>query len=252
MKFNVGKLLFFDIETVSQYKDLYDMPDRQLKMWESYYDSFRKKVTDASKLPNVPSDDIQSTPTGLKVPAEYIKNTHKEVYRQTAAFYPEFGKVACVSMGFVTKEGEIRYESFYGEDEVTILKETKKVFDKVEPMGFELCGQSIKIFDIPFLGKRFFINGINPPKLFPMYNTKPWELKVLDTKDVWQFGNNWSLGSLDLMCTVLDIDSPKNGEVKGDNVTTNYWGGNHEEIKEYCEKDVKALIDIIQKLNNLK
>lgn len=236
MKFNVGKLLFFDIETVSQYKDLFDMPDRQLKMWESYYDSFRKKVTDESKI-----DPIMGE-----------KDIKREVYRQTAAFYPEFGKVACVSMGFVTKEGEIRYESFYGEDEVTILKETKKVFDKVEPMGFELCGQSVKIFDIPFLGKRFFINGINPPKLFPMYNTKPWELKVLDTKDIWQFGNNWSLSSLDLICTVLDIDSPKNGEIKGDNVTTNYWGGNHEEIKEYCEKDVKALIDIIQKLNKLK
>ncbi len=54
------------------------------------------------------------------------------------------------------------------------------------------------------------------------------------------------------MCTVLDIDSPKNGDVKGDNVTTNYWAGNHEEIKEYCEKDVKALVDIITKLNNLK
>lgn len=236
MKFNVGKLLFFDIETVSQYKDLFDMPDRQLKMWESYYDSFRKKVTDESKI-----DPIMGE-----------KDIKREVYRQTAAFYPEFGKVACVSMGFVTKEGEIRYESFYGEDEVTILKETKKVFDKVEPLGFELCGQSVKIFDIPFLGKRFFINGINPPKLFPMYNTKPWELKVLDTKDIWQFGNNWSLSSLDLICTVLDIDSPKNGEIKGDNVTTNYWGGNHEEIKEYCEKDVKALIDIIQKLNKLK
>ena len=51
MQFKVDKLLFFDIESVSQYKDLFDMPDRQLNMWESYYDSFRKKVTDESKMP---------------------------------------------------------------------------------------------------------------------------------------------------------------------------------------------------------
>ena len=108
------------------------------------------------------------------------------------------------------------------------------------------------MFDIPFLGKRYFINDLKPPRLFPTHETKPWDLRVVDTKDVWQFGNNWSLGSLDLMCTVLDIDSPKNGDVKGDNVTTNYWDGNHEEIKEYCEKDVKSLVDIIKKLNNLK
>jgi hypothetical protein len=243
MQFKVDKLLFFDIETVSQYKDLYDMPERDLKMWESYYDSFRKKVTDESKIPH---------PEDIVLGEDYQKEVNREVYRQTAAFYPEFGKVACVSMAFVTKSGEVRFESFYGEDELHILTETRKVFDKIEPLGFDLCGQSIKRFDIPFLGKRFFINGMKPPKLFPTHDTKPWELRVLDTKEVWQFGNYWSLGSLDLICSVLDIDSPKNGDVKGDTVTTNYWDGNHEEIKEYCEKDVKALVDIITKLNNLK
>jgi len=242
MQFKVDKLLFFDIESVSQYKDLFDMPDRQLKMWESYYDSFRKKVTDESKIPTVDSvgmDNLQ-------------KETYREVYRQTAAFFPEFGKVACVSMAFVTKSGEVRFESFYGEDEKQILTETRKIFDKIFSLDFELCGQSIKMFDIPFLGKRCFINGMKPPSIFPKHDTKPWDLRVLDTKDVWQFGNNWSLGSLDLMCTVLDIDSPKNGDVKGDNVNKNYWSGNHEEIKEYCERDVKALVDIIIKLNELK
>jgi 3'-5' exonuclease len=238
MQFKLDKLLFFDIETVSQYKDLYDMPKDKLKMWESYYDTFRKKVTDESKINEAEGWDE--------------KDINKEVYRQTAAFFPEFGKVACVSMAFVTKDGEVRFESFYGEDEVHILTEVRKVFDKIEPLGFDLCGQSIKIFDIPFLGKRYFINGMKPPKLFPTHDSKPWDLRVLDTKEVWQFGNNWSLGSLDLICSVLDIDSPKNGDVKGDSVTTNYWEGNHEEIKEYCERDVKALVDIITKLNNLK
>ena len=28
----------------------------------------------------------------------------------------------------------------------------------------------------------------------------------VDTKEVWQFGNNWSLGSLDLICSSLDIE----------------------------------------------
>jgi predicted PolB exonuclease-like 3'-5' exonuclease len=237
MQFKIDKLLFFDIETVSQYKDLYEMPERDLKMWESYYDSFRKRVTDEEQL------------------SRYKEGTQSykgEVYRQTAAFFPEFGKVACLSMAFVTKDGKVKFESFSGEDEKKILEETRKVFNKIEPMGFSLCGQNIKMFDIPFLGKRFVINGLKPPKLFPTHETKPWELKVVDTKDIWSFGNNWSIGSLDLICTALDIDSPKNGDVKGDSVTTNYWEGNHQEIKEYCEKDVKALVDIVTKFNNLK
>lgn len=237
MQFKLDKLLFFDIESVSQYEDLYDMTEDKLKMWESYYDSFRKKVTDESRI----DSEIMSK-----------KDIQREVYRQTAAFFPEYGKVACVSMAFVTKEGEVRFESFYGEDELHILTEVRKIFNKIEPLGFDLCGQSIKVFDIPFLGKRFFINGMKPPKLFPTHETKPWDLRVVDTKEVWQFGNNWSLGSLDLICSSLNIESPKNGDVKGDSVTTNYWEGNHEEIKEYCERDVKALVDIITKLNNLK
>lgn len=236
MRFNIGKLLFFDIESVSQYKDLYDMSERELDTWMKYYDSMRKKVTDESRL---------------LLYKEGAKAYYNEVYRQTAAFFPEFGKVACVSMAFVNG-GKVKYDSYYGEDEVKILKEVRKVFDKIDPLGFDLCGHSIKMFDIPFLGKRFFINGLKPPTLFPDHNTKPWEMRTLDTKDVWQFGNNWALGSLDLVCSVLDIDSPKNGDVKGDSVTTNYWEGNHEEIKEYCEKDVKALVDMITKLNDLK
>lgn len=248
MQFKVEKLLFFDIETVSQYKNLYDMPEDKLKMWESYYDSFRKRVTDESRMPTY---DGLTDKDGDKLD-EVTKKMYMEVYQQTAAFFPEFGKVACVSMAFVTKGGQVRFESFYGEDELDILTQTRKIFDKIESLGFDFCGQNIKMFDIPFLGKRYFINGMNPPKMFPKHNTKPWELRVLDTKDVWQFGNNWSLGSLDLMCSVLDIESPKNGDVKGDSVTSNYWGGNHEQIKEYCEKDVKALVDIITKLNDLK
>ena len=119
-------------------------------------------------------------------------------------------------------------------------------------MGYDLCGQNIKFFDIPFLGKRYFINGLIPPTLFPRHNTKPWELRVLDTKDIWQFGNNWSLSSLDLQCLSLGLDSPKNGDVKGDNVTENHWNGEYKKISEYCEKDVKSLMDIITKLNELE
>jgi hypothetical protein len=235
MQFNIEKLLFFDVETVSQYKDLDELPKQELKLWESYYDNFKERVTDKSKLHSVESH-----------------LNKKEVYRQTAAFFPEFGKVACVSLGFVTKGGKTKFESFYGKDEVDILKKVRDVFNKVDTLDFSLCGQNIKGFDIPFLGKRFFINGLRPPNIFPSHDTKPWEMKVLDTKDVWSFGSKWGLSSLDLICSVLKVDSPKNGDVKGDNVNTNFWVDNHEEIKEYCEKDVKALIDIITKFNSLK
>jgi len=235
MQFNIEKLLFFDIETVSQYQDLDELPEEKLKIWASYYDNFKERVTDKSKLPNPPSH-----------------LTKKEVYRQTAALFPEFGKVACVSLGFVTKDGKTKFESFYGTNEIDILKKTREIFNKVDLMDFILCGQNIKNFDVPFLAKRFVINGLKTPTIFPNHDTKPWDMKVLDTKEIWSFGGKYGLSSLDLICMSLDIDSPKNGDVKGDNVNNNFWVDNHKEIKDYCEKDVKALIDIITKFNTLK
>ena len=235
MQFNLEKLLFFDIESVSQYESLTELSNEETKQWLFYYDNFRERVTDESRITEKMSED----------------EVKQEVYRQTAAFFPEFGKVACISMAFVTKDGQTKFESFCGEDEKEILLNTRKIFDKIESLGFELCGHNIKNFDIPFLAKRFVINDLKTPKIFPTYNTKPWELKVVDTRDIWNFGGK-SIGSLDLICDVLKIDSPKNGNVKGDNVTSNFWNRKYEDIKTYCQKDVKALIDIITKFNNLK
>lgn len=235
MQFNIEKLLFFDVETVSQYKELDQLPEEELKLWSLYYDTFKERVTDKSKLPSPPS---------------FL--THKEVYRQTAALFPEFGKVACVSLGFVMKGGKTKFESFYGVNEVDILKKVRDIFNKVDSMGFILCGQNIKNFDIPFLAKRYVINGLKLPTIFPNYDTKPWEMKVLDTKEIWSFGGKYGLSSLDLICSSINIESPKNGDVKGSNVSLNFWVDNHKEIKDYCERDVKSIIDIITKLNSLK
>lgn len=235
MQFKLDKILFFDVETVSQYEKYTDMPKELLKVWGGMFDRLRKRVTDESRLEGLEGEDLK-----------------QEVYRQTSGLFPEFGKICCVSVGFVTKNGETKLESFYGTNEKDILRKTIDLFNKVDGMGFELCGQNIKQFDIPFIGKRCVINGMEPPKSFPTYDSKPWDLNVIDTKEVWSFGCSWGLNSLDLMTACLEVDSPKNGNVKGDTVTTNYYDGNHDEIKEYCERDVVALIDVILKMNNLQ
>ena len=56
MQFNIEKLLFFDIETVSQYKDIDELPKQEFKLWWSYYDNFKERVTDKSKLSNTDSN----------------------------------------------------------------------------------------------------------------------------------------------------------------------------------------------------
>ena len=93
------------------------------------------------------------------------------------------------------------------------------------------------------LAKRMIINGIMPSKILPSYDTKPWEVKAIDTKEIWQYGSYTSIGSLDLVCSTMDIETPKDGEINGSMVHNEYWNNNKlNEIAEYCEKDVKVLI----------
>lgn len=226
------KLLFFDLETVGIEKDLPTLRDKNPEMarlFESYKNWFDKKFNDEDK------------------------NTVEETFVNRAALVPEFAKIIVGTFAFVDQNGKTHIKTFSGDNEKEILLEMKELIERVNKLDFWLCGHNIKIFDIPMLGKRFVINGIKPPKILPTYDTKPWEMKALDTKDVWGFGNNYSISSLDLMCVSLGIESPKTGEVSGNLVHDTYWNKNGlGPIAEYCERDVKVLIDVMDKLYNMK
>jgi predicted PolB exonuclease-like 3'-5' exonuclease len=103
------------------------------------------------------------------------------------------------------------------------------------------------------IGKRMVINGLMPPKILPSYDTKPWEVKAVDTRDVWQFGQYASISTLDLMCGVLGVESPKSEEMDGSRVHEVFWNEkNYDKIGKYCEKDVVQLYEVVNKLINLK
>jgi predicted PolB exonuclease-like 3'-5' exonuclease len=149
--------------------------------------------------------------------------------------------------------GETKSQTFSGDDEKELLKGVQKLLDRCGKLDFFLCGHNLKNFDIPMLAKRMIVNGLLPPSILPSYDTKPWEIKAIDTKEIWQYGSYTSIGSLDLMCTCMEVQSPKDGVVTGDKVHDSYWNKNMlKEISEYCERDVQVLIDVIKKLKELE
>ena len=228
----ITKILFLDIETVGGCPD-YESCERFspsiANQFDKYFDWFQKRF---------PEDN------GL---------TKDEVFKKRAALVPEFAKIVCVSMAFVMDNGDIKKQTFSGDDEKELLLQVRNLLDRCQKLDFYLCGHNLKNFDIPMMAKRMIINGIMPSKLLPSYDTKPWEVKAIDTKEIWQYGAYTSIGSLDLMCSCLDIPTPKDGEVTGDKVHSAYWEEQKlKEISEYCEKDVVVLIDAIKKLKELK
>ena len=124
-------------------------------------------------------------------------------------------------------------------------------------LGFLICGHNIKNFDLPYIAKRMVVNNIKVPTIIPNYKIKPWESRVLDTKEIWNFNSYRGLSSLELVCAVLKVPNPKDNEVNGANLHSFYWNGGDDnmedkmkKIKKYCEEDVKSLIKFVQKINN--
>lgn len=226
------KLLFLDIETVgieSDWDSLVESRPELSFQFENYFDWFQKRFPeDADK------------PVG-----------HMFVNR--SALVPEFARIVCVSVAFVTESGEIKMQSFNNTDEKQLLIDVQKLLYRIGELGFFLCGHNVKGFDIPMLAKRMIMNGILPPKILPGHDTKPWEIKALDTKELWQYGGYGSIASLELMCVCLGVESSKTMSVTGNKVHDAFWVKKDiEGITKYCEKDVSVLIDVMRKIISLK
>ncbi len=94
------------------------------------------------------------------------------------------------------------------------------------------------------------INGINIPSILDNAGKKPWEINLLDTMELWKFGDYKHYTSLELITTLLNIPTPKD-DIDGSMVASVYWKDNDlGRIMEYCEKDVIALIQVFLKFRN--
>jgi len=227
----INKLLFIDIETVGCEPD-----------WES----FKKNKPELSfQFEHIQDNLRKRFPEESETPLE-------QLFVNRAALVPEFLRVVCVSAAFVV-EGQVKIQSFHSNDEKKLLQDVQKLLYRSGELGFFLCGHNVKGFDIPALAKRMIINGLRPPNLLPGHDVKPWEVKAVDTKDIWQYGGFGQFASLELMCVCLGVESSKNTEVVGNKVHEAYWKNKDiEGIVKYCEKDVTQLIEVIKKLINLK
>lgn len=230
----ITKILFMDIETVGScpnYDVCSNLNPSVAEQFDKYFDWFLKRFPEDELIEDDNKNIVFSTRTGL---------------------IPEFAKIVCVSFAFVMDDGKIRKQSFYGDNEYDLLKNVQSLLNKCGKLDFWLCGHNLKNFDIPMLAKRMIINGLMPSSILPTYDTKPWEIKAIDTKEIWQYGAYTSIGSLDLLCSTLGIQTPKDGNVIGNKVHDEYWTKqNIKGIVEYCEKDVEVLIEIIKKLKEL-
>lgn len=168
-----------------------------------------------------------------------------------AGVYAEFAKVICIGLGYMS-EGKFRTRCIAGDDEKALLSEFSELLaGHFNTSNHYLCAHNGKEFDYPFLCRRMLVNGLPLPKLLQIQGMKPWEVKHLDTMELWRFGDIKNFTSLNLLAHVFGIPSPKD-DIDGSQIGRVYHEEkNMERIKSYCLKDVVTLAKIYQSLRGL-
>ena len=178
-----------------------------------------------------------------------------EEFYNNAGIWAEFGKIICISIGFFAEnQGELKFSltSFYGDDELTILGQFKKLLqERFNLKTHLLCAHNGKEFDFPYLVRRMIIQGIPLPEILNLFGKKPWDIRHLDTMEMWKFGDYKHFTSLDLLTNILGIPSPK-CDISGNQVAKVYYQDqNIERIVKYCEGDVLAVAQVYLRFMNM-
>lgn len=218
----VENLMFIDIETVPLAQNFDELSDSMQGLWS-------KKAAYFLKEGQVASD----------------------VYER-AGIYAEFGKIVCISVGIALhKEGRLcfRVKSFYGDDEKELLQDFSQMLRHfTSNKDHNLCGHNAREFDFPYIARRLLINGLSLPPVLDVAGKKPWEVKFLDTLDLWKFGDYKHYTSLALLAEIFGIPTPKD-DIDGSQVAGVYYNEHDlERIAIYCEKDVLTTAQLLLKL----
>ncbi len=201
----------------------------------------------ASKLEEVP-EDLRHLFIDKVTKAE--EDLTEEEINQRGGLYAEFGKIVCISVGLLhTKDGQrrLRIKSFYSDDEKELLTGFADIVNKMSATvhgDLALCGHNSKSFDLPFIARRMIINNIPLPYELQTAGKKPWEMKWIDTMELWRCGDTRHSATLKLLCAVFGITTPKD-DIDGSQVSNVYYNEhNLDRIAFYCEKDVRATTQV--------
>jgi hypothetical protein len=219
---NLSRVLFLDIETVPIEAQYHSLSERMQKLWN-------KKASHIKTESDEKPEDLYGR----------------------AGIYAEFGKIIVISVGYFNGN-EFRLKSFYGDNEKELLIEFSQLLNRHYNNADDmLCAHNGKEFDYPYIARRMIINGIELPFILQIAGKKPWEVKHLDTMELWKFGDYKSYTSLDLLTAIFDIPTPKD-DIDGSQVGNVYYEQHDlERIKNYCQKDVLAIAQLMRRYLNL-
>ncbi len=214
----LDQILCIDIETAPQYPEYKQAPEELQLLWNRKAEFLKRSEND----------------------------THETLYPR-AGIYAEFGKIICISTGFISyRDGQrqFRIKSFKDGDERNLLAGFNEMLMRMNK-NILLCAHNGKEFDFPYIARRTVILGLPLPSQLNFAGRRPWEVPHIDTLDLWKFGDYKHYTPLNLLAYILGIQSPKD-DIDGSMVGDVYWKeSNLERIVTYCQKDVITVMQIL-------
>ena len=225
---NLNKVLFLDIETVPNTPTYDELDETIQKLWEDK----------------------------MRWQSERDNKTPEEIYEK-AGIFAEFGKIICISVGYLTNAGtaDVKYRttSFAGDNESKLLQDFANLLNSHYYRNDQfLCAHNGKEFDYPFIARRMLLNGITLPDLLDLAGKKPWEIHHLDTMELWKFGDYKHYTSLNLLTNIFNIPTPKDDITGADVARVYYEDKDLDRIVTYCEKDTLAVLQLILRYKGMK
>ena len=202
---------------------------------------------------------------------EAVDKAFEEAYRKTSFSAGEGGEIISASFKMfgenpdgspLMPEPACCYRARGGASEADTLKRIVNWLDKIHAysldknLDIQFVGANVMLFDFRFLAQRCLINGVDLPKcglLASRYDRS----KYFDVLTAWTFDDNQSRVSLDRLCKLLGIETPKGdeaGPIHGGMVWDIWRDGGEDgaaRIARYNSRDVVVLEPIYNKLNLL-
>lgn len=223
----MSKRLFIDIETLPPPEEMRASINLAL----------------ASKLDNKRGEPL------CKTGVEFTEERFKRL-----ALHAEYGRVLSIGM-IVEQEGKIIHRGVLGRDrqslrfhldEARTLRGFWKQLDGFDEKKDLIVGHNIFEFDLLFLYKRSVINCV-PPSVrlsFARYHSRP----VFDTMREWESWA-WRPGiKLEELAEVLQLKIAKTEGMDGSRIYDRFCAGCHQEIADYCLRDVELTREIYYRL----
>lgn len=218
---NIEEVLFLDIETVPVVQHYDELSPLWQKLW-------------AEKMKTLVTDSVSPS----------------DLYPR-AGIYAEFGRIIVISAGYLYRRpGGLHYrvKSFHDPDEKKLLNEFSGALSKFAAAGKKkLCAHNGQEFDFPYISRRMLVNRLELPQILNIAGAKPWETKelLIDTLQLWKFGDYKHYTSLSLLCALFGIPTPKD-DIDGSQVARVYYEENDlDRIIRYCEKDTLAVANLL-------